>query len=294
MNRRSFLAAIAAAPVLVVLASCGDPDQVATGTEPVSDPTVPLSTVPPSTEVAGITHPTGAEDVVLKLSYEGGFVPAGYAFVNTPALLVSGDGRVFTPGIIPAIFPGPLLPTVMVRSINEDGLQAMLGVAQRAGLLAAPPDYTGGENVADASNTVLTINAADGTVVHSAYALGTGNPESGARQHLLDATTALSDVETAAGAENLGIDQPFVPTTYRFQARVVGPDELTGQQPAPAIAAWPAEAVVSLASATTCALVDAEAIGSLFLAAKQNTYFTENDLTYQLSVAGVLPGDPVC
>jgi hypothetical protein len=283
MNRRSFLAAMAATPVLVALAACGDPDGDATVTEPTPDPTV-----------AGITHPTGTDDVVLKLSYEGGFVPVGYAFVNTPTLLVSGDGRVFTPGIIPAIFPGPLLPTVMVRSINEDGLQAMLGVAQHAGLLASPPDYTGGENVADASNTVLAINAADGTFVHSAYALGTGNPESGARQNLLDATTALSDVETAAGAENLGIDQPFVPTTYRFQARVVGSDELTGQQPAPTIAAWPAEAVVSLASATTCARVDAEAIGSLFLDAKQNTYFTEGDVTYQLAVAGVLPGDPVC
>ena len=283
MNRRSFLAAMAAPPILVALAACGDPDQVSTGTESTPDVTV-----------AGITHPTGAEDVVLKLSYEGGFVPAGYAFVNTPTLLVSGDGRVFTPGIIPAVFPGPLLPTVMVRSINEDGLQAVLGVAERAGLLATPPDYTGGENVADAPNTVLTLNAADGTFVHSAYALGTGNPETGARQNLLDATTAISDVETAAGAANLGVDQPFVPTTYRFQARVVGPDELAGQEPAPTIVAWPAEAGVSLASAATCARVDAAAVGSLFLDAKQNTYFTEGDATYQLAVAGVLPGDPVC
>ncbi len=148
--------------------------------------------------------------------------------------------------------------------------------------------------MADAPNTVLTINAADDTFVHSAYALGTGNPESDARQNLLDATTALSDVETAAGAANLGVEQPFVPTIYRFQARAIDPAELNGQQPAPTVVPWPVDAGVSLASATTCARVDAASVGSLFLDAKQNTYFTEGDVTYQLAVAGVLPGDPVC
>ena len=109
---------------------------------------------------------------MLEVSYEGGFVPAGFSFVNTPSLLVSGDGRVFTQGAVPAIFPGPLLPTVLVRTITEDGLQSLLGLVQDAGLLGDIPDYAGGDNVADAPSTVLTINANDGTFVHSAYALG--------------------------------------------------------------------------------------------------------------------------
>ena len=111
----------------------------------------------------------------------------------------------------------------MVRSITEDGIQSLLGVVERAGLLATPPDYSGGDNVADASNTVVTINASGGNFVHSAYALLIANPESPARHTLFAAVTALSDLPEAAGAANLGVDQPFVPATYRLQARVRRP-----------------------------------------------------------------------
>ena len=85
-----------------------------------------------------------------------------------------------------------------------------------------------------------------------------------------------------------------MPTVYRLQARAVDPTELPRQDPAPTIVDWPATTGVSLASSTECARVDASAVGSLFLDAKQNTYFKEGDIVYQLSVAGVLPGDPAC
>jgi len=283
-----------ATPLLAALASCGDPDQAPAE----ADPTTP-GTTPPTPPTTGggtttITHPTGAEDIILEVSYEGGFVPAGFFFVNTPTLLVSGDGRVFTQGAVPAIFPGPLLPTLLVRTITEDGLQSLLGVVQDAGLLADIPDYAGGDNVADAPNTVLTINANDSTFVHSAYALGIADPESPARQKLLDVTNALSNIEQAAGAGNLGVDAPFVPTAYRLQARVVDPTEVSSQDPPASTVDWPASTGVSLADATECARVDAAAAGSLFTDAKQNTYFKEGEIVYQLSVAGVLPGDPAC
>jgi hypothetical protein len=293
MNRRSFLSALVATPVLAAIAACGDPDQQPAGTDPTTPETTP-GTTPGTGPASGIAHPTGADDVVLKLSYEGGFVPAGFAFVNVPALLVSGDARVFTQAAVPAIFPGPLLPSVLVRTITEQGLQALLGVANDAGLLATPPDYAGGNGVADAQSTVLTISANGGTFAHNAYALGVDNPESPARQTLLGVTTTLGDIEKAAGAASLGPDQSFVPTTYRLQARAIDPSELTSQDVEPAVVDWPVAAVVSLAAATSCARVDAAAVGSLFLDAKQNTYFKEGDIVYQLSVAGVLPGDPAC
>jgi hypothetical protein len=85
-----------------------------------------------------------------------------------------------------------------------------------------------------------------------------------------------------------------VPTAYRLQAQIVDPSQLTGQQPAPTVVEWPAAAGVSLASAETCARVDASAVGSLFLDARQNTFFKEGDIVYSVAVAGVLPGDPDC
>jgi hypothetical protein len=289
MNRRSFLSAVVATPFLAALASCGD-DQLSSGTDPGSTPT----TVPGTAAPAGIEHPTAPDDVVLKMSYEGGFVPVGYAFVNTPTLLISGDGHAYTQGAVPAIFPGPLLPTVLVRTITEEGIQSLLAVANDAGLLAPAPDYSGGDGIADAPNTVVTLNAAGGSFVHSAYALGIDNPESSTRAKLLEVTTAFGDLEKAAGAANLGVDEPFVPTAYRFQARVVDPSEITGQDPAPSIVDWPATSSMSLAGATTCARLEAGAVGSLFTDAKQNTYFKDGDVVYQLAVAGVLPGDPDC
>ncbi len=279
-----------ATPLLAALAACGDPDQEAATTNPTTPSTTP-GTTPTG---VGITHPTGADDVVLKVTYEGGFVPAGFFFVNTPALLVSGDGRVFTQGAVPAIFPGPLLPTVLVRTISEDGLQALLALVQKAGLFAKIPDYSGGDNVADAPSTVLAINANGGTFVHSAYALGLDTPESPARQTLLDVTTALGDIETAAGVSNLGTDEPFVASAYRLQAHAVDPTETSTQDPAPTVIDWPAASGISLVTATECARVAASAVGSLFTDATQNTYFKEGDIVYQVSVAGVLPGDPAC
>jgi hypothetical protein len=85
-----------------------------------------------------------------------------------------------------------------------------------------------------------------------------------------------------------------VPTTYRLQARVVDPTEVSGQDPPASVVDWPAPAGVLLANAAECARVDAAAAGSLFTDAKQNTYFKEGEIVYQLSVAGVLPGDPAC
>jgi hypothetical protein len=289
MNRRSFLSALIAAPGLAGLAAaCGDPDQVPVGN------TTPGTTGATTLPLGNITRPTGADEVVLRLGYEGGFVPEGYAFVNTPTLVISGDVRAFTPAAVPAVYPGPLLPQLNVRSVNEAGMQALLAVVERAGLLIEPPDYGGGENVADASNAVLTVNANGKTFRHSAYALGIDDPESGARKALANVVAVLSDLNQAAGAENLGPEQPFVAETYRFQARLADTTEVTSQQPAGTVVDWPAETGVTLATATQCGRVDAAKVGSLFSDAKQNTYFKEDDAVYQLAVAGVLPGDPTC
>lgn len=300
MNRRSFLSAVAVAPFLAALAACGDPDGSAVGTDPTIAATVPVTT-PVTTPVTAapdaIAHPTGADDVVLKLSYEGGFVAPGFAFVNTPTALVSGDGRIFTQGAVPAIYPGPLLPAVLVRTADETAVQALLAIVRDAGLLATPPEYPDLHNIADAPNTVLTISAGGGTFVHSAYALGMGGgdvgAETGARKNLLDAVTKLTDALANPATTGSG-DQPWVPAAYRLMATPVEPSQLGSQDPAPTVVDWPATAGVALVDAATCARVDAANVGTLFIDAKQNTYFNDGGVTYQVAVAGVLPGDPAC
>jgi len=258
----------------------------------VSEPTNP--TTVPSSAPAPIAHPAGADDLILKISYEGGLVPPDYQVTNVPDLVVSGDGRIFTPAPASTPYPGELMENIQVRQTNEEGLQALLRFVADAGLLAPPPEYPDRHNVADAPDTVLTIAAAGGTFVHSAYGLGIGDPETGARKTLLDAVNMLSDMATVVGPANIDQGTSFVATSYRLQARPVDPAQLTDQPLPPTIVDWPADAGVALAAASECARVDAAAIGRLFLEASQSTYFKDGDVVYRVTVRGVLPGDPAC
>jgi hypothetical protein len=289
MSRRSLLVAALGGPALVAfVAACGNPNL------DTADST------PGTTPGTGIVHPTGADDLVIRIGYEGGFVPQGYLFVRMPSLLISGDGRAFTPAVMPAVYPGPLVAPMFVRSINEAGTQQLLALADAAGLLSSPPDYSSDADnmVADAANTVVTIAANGETFVHSAYALGlltgTESESTPARVALLAFVTAVEDLTAAAGAQNLGVDETLVPADYRIQSYVVAEADVSSADPAPTFVDWPASTGVALADATDCARLTADAAGSTFSDANQNTYFRDAGVLYSVAVAGVLPGDPAC
>lgn len=276
MNRRTFLAAVAGTPALAALiAACGDDNKRT------------FSSIP-----------SGAQDVVIKITNEGGFVPAGFAFVNLPSLLISGDGRVFTPGAMIEIYPGPLLPAISERSITDEGISKVLQLADDAGLLGAPLDYStpGAIAIADAPDTVVVINVNGKVYEHRANALGFDMPEGSlstpARDNLNTFVTLISDIAKVAGSDNVGDEQIFVPEQYRFQALVVDPTQFT--DPAPTIVAWPDGTGAVLAESLQCATVTANAVEELFTEATQLTFFEEADVTYQLSAVGVLPGDATC
>lgn len=294
MDRRSFLSALAATPVLAaLLAACGD-DSVApadTGTPGTGGDT----TAPSSGEIA---HPTGADELIFRLGYEGGYVPMGYMFMNIPTLLVSGDGRVVQTGASPAIYPGPLLPALMERTIDEAGIQTLLAAAKDAGLLASPPDYAlpEGIGIADAADTVVRLYANGANYVHRAYALDITQSEAmastPARDNLAAFVAKVSDLSGLVGAEHLGAEAPLMAAQYRFQAMPVDPGQFTDV--APTVVPWPADTGVVLADAAECAVVDAAKVDTLFTEATQLTFFQEGDVSYQLSVIAVLPGDARC
>ena len=111
--------------------------------------------------------------MVVRISQEGGFAPAGALFGRVPDLLVTGDGRVFRPGVQTMIFPGPLLPAISVGSITPTGIDRLLAVAQTNGLLTdPPPEYAGNPQVADVTTTVVDLRTDAGPFHHAAYGLG--------------------------------------------------------------------------------------------------------------------------
>jgi len=278
MNRRSFLAAIAGTPALaLLLAACGDDESTA----------------------SQLSYEPNPDEVVVRIGYEGGFVPAGTAFVNLPALLISGDGRAFTPGAVPAIFPGPLIMPMFVRSITPEGLGKVLQLAKDAGLIGPAPDYSLPDDVAitDASDTVVVLSVNGQRYEHRANALGIesseGGPSTPARANLLKFVNLLGgDLAAIVGGTNLGTDELFVADQYRFQAMVVDPTQWV--EPSPTIVEWPDDVGVVLAESLQCATVAGADAEVLFAGATQLTFFEEGDEVYQLSVAGVLPGDAVC
>ena len=307
LSRRSILIAALGVPALAALgAACGDkskqsdatnaapPSTGSTGTDAT---TAPPASTPASTpaDSAAIVHPTGADDIVLRYGMVGGFTTPGHAFTNVPTVLVSGDGRLFTPGVTTMDYPGPLLPAINERTITETGIQKLLALADAAGLLAPAPDYTGDIQVADVPDTQVVISANGVVYTHQAMAIGfEEQDESPARAALRSFTESLGDLTAVVGAENLGEEAPVETADYRIQTMVVTEDELTGYDPEPTIVDW-ALADVSLAGANECTLVPADVAGTVLMDAKQDTFFREtvtgSATVYRLSAVAVLPGD---
>lgn len=296
MDRRNFLTALIGTPaVAALIAACGDNTVQPGDTSPGGGGTPGSDT---TTTVTGISHPTGAEEMLLRIGYEGGFVSPDMLFARLPTLLITGDGRAIVQGVVPAIYPGPLLTPLFQRSIDETGIQAVLALARDKGLLAAAPDYAvppEGPMVADAPDTVVEVAANGTSYRHQAYALGIDSDNSTpARNALNEFVIAMSDLPAVAGAEHVGNEEPFAPTSFRVRATPVDPAQFT--DPSPTIREWSADTGIVLAQASNCAVADATKVAALFAEANQLTFFTEADasgtlVTYQLAVVQVLPGD---
>ena len=278
----------------LLLVACGDdssngdaPTDSSVDTVAPIETTVPPATAPPTTVPSGFEHPNGADDVVVRIAYEGGFIPVEMAFLNLPTLLVSGDGHVFVQGPVPEIYPGPLLPNIQVSPVTEAGIQDLLGLADEHGLLA-DVEYTDPTNIADAPNTVVEIAANGETFRHSAYALGIDDETDPARQALADFVAAATGDWLYGPNPEVGPQEQFQSEHFLIRASEVG--DYAGDIE-PTVVDWPADASVRLADAGECATIPTAEVGELFASANQLTFFAEGGITYQLTVKPQLPGD---
>jgi hypothetical protein len=284
------LAVATVAPILAVLslAGCGDDGgegaEVSTGPPATAGGTAPPASPPTTAVAAGIQHPLGADDVVLSVGYEGGFVPVGVAFANLPTLLVTGDGTAVVTGPQIAIHPGPLLPNLQQGRLDEAALQELLRSARQHGLLAAV-EYPRNDMIADASDVVVRIAADGGSFEHRAYALGLEDETDPARAALAafvaDATAVTDDVMATA--------TPFASDAFLIQARPVAPEDLGDDVP-PSVVPWPTDHAVRLAGASFCATVPWADGEALFADATQATLFDDAGTTYQITAVPRLPG----
>lgn len=299
---RSKIALLLPLVPLGLLAACGDDSPAAS-----QESRPPASSAPPATSAPGgdtteqpdgaYQVPTGADDVVISVAHEGGFVPVEMIFANTPVAMVTGDNRVLTTGPVPAIYPGPLLPNLLQRTITPEAVQQLMAKADELGLLAEV-EYPRNDQIADAPDTVVTINVNGATYEHRAYALGL-DPEGGeddpARANLLEFVNAMTDLATTVGEDQLGPEEAYDAETYLIRATPADPEAAAEEGIEPTVVEWPAVAPVRLADADECAEVPVEEFEPLFRDANQLTFFTDagpdgEPTPYRVVVVPQFPG----
>lgn len=185
-------------PVLLVAAALLlGPGAQATGRSPAGTPP-PTSTSPAS---SAVTHPTGAQDVVLQVTVGGGFTLPEVTVSTVPRYTLLGDGTVIVPAEPPETFSSwPALTPLRRFTLSESEIGRVLARAETAGLLGRRTvDYGDmlAVGIADAPTTTVTLHAGGRRITHSAYALeATGGPglsaaRSAARRALADFVESL-------------------------------------------------------------------------------------------------------
>jgi hypothetical protein len=147
-------------------------------------------------------HPEGKNEVVLRVSTGGGFVPVSYNLRLVPEYTLYGDGAVVVTGPTTMIYPGAALPNLQAATITEDTIQAILSAVQEAGLLNPDFDY-GQPGISDMPSTTITVNVGGKTYQSSIYALGADAAggqltmqQQQARAVVADLTGKLNGMET--------------------------------------------------------------------------------------------------
>lgn len=167
-----------------------------------------------------IDHPTASDALILRVEYEGGFVPIEYQLGRAPSWSLYGDGRIVAEGPQMEIYPSPAVPNLLVRMLTEDGIQGILRATRDAGLMDGDADYPY-PCVTDAATTVFTLTADGRTDVVSAYALGIDempcrDADVEARKLLAAFQTKLGRLDGWLPTGSVAPEQPFTPSAVRL------------------------------------------------------------------------------
>jgi hypothetical protein len=127
-----------------------------------------------SDEGTTATLPDEGDIIILQTAYEGGFAPVEFILNQMPQHTLYADGRLISQGPQPAIFPGPMLPTMQQVNIGDAAIADVLAIVEEIGL----PEITDEYNteaitvVADATDAVAYYYDEAGTHRYAVYALG--------------------------------------------------------------------------------------------------------------------------
>jgi hypothetical protein len=206
--------------------------------------TAPPSTASPSPTPAptqsGIDHPTGANDVVLRIEEGGGFVPIDFAASQAPIFTLYGDGRIVFQQLVET-FPQPdangiTKPTPWrTAQLDAGQMEELLTFALGPGGLGTARDSYMHPGVADMPNTIFTINAGGlkKTVLVNGIGMEqSGDPDDAARAQFKKLADRLRDFDQHGTIST----DVYAAAAYRA---VLVEREVDPNVPGPSPAAWP-------------------------------------------------------
>jgi len=253
-----------------------------------------------------IDHPTGADQLVLRMDTAGGFVSPSYSMREIPTWSLYGDGRLITQGPQIEIYPPPALPNVLVTPISEDGVQAILQAAKDTGLMGPNADYPYG-CITDMPVTTFTLIADGQTHVISAYALGHAQgpcpgADTEARDKLAAFQAKLTDLRSWLPEGSIGSDTPFDPSELRVYAQpYTGTGDPNLTEPPKA---WPLQTPLAAFGEpsenlqdTRCGVASGTDLTTLLAEAQRSnqlTPWTSDGTEYLLTFRPLLPDEHGC
>jgi hypothetical protein len=257
---------------------------------------------------SGIDHSTDGHDVLVRVAFEGGFVPLEWTYRSLPSFSLYGDGTLVLPGAQIELYPGPALPAIATRTMTEEGIQTTLEEA--LGSIRGVPDEMldmGSVGLADVPTTVITIRAGDVDRTIKVYGLSelTERPqhmsaeEFQARGQLQQLVTKLEGLATWLPDGSLGTE-----TSYEGSgARLFVSEYRKGDLPQEPIT-WPLQEdldrfgdVVIGSETYRCGIVEGTEWTTLREAASQAnelTPWTESGTRFSILFRPLLPDERGC
>jgi hypothetical protein len=215
--------------LLILTAACTPGGTPGPSAGPSSSP----STEPTPTALAGIEHPTGATEIVLRFEEGGGFVPMEFIATQAPSFTLYGDGTVVfrDTQANPPPAAGSIIRSVPFQTIrlDEEGIQSLLEYALgQGGLGVAVGPYM--SNAMDIPTQTFTVNAEGRTkqVVANGLSPDMYQPQD---KLIITALTNLADRLRTFGRDVAG-ETAYAPAMYRGVLQKV--DQAFG-----AVADWP-------------------------------------------------------
>ena len=270
MRWRSLLGTVAAAAV--ILAACGSGSSRGSG--------------PPRA-------PTGADDLVLRVSLTGGFVHPAPSNAYPDATLY-GDGRVITRGPSTAQYPGPALANLVEFRLDEAGIRHVLRSAADAGVLDRhPPDF-GRVVAADVPSTVVTARldgeqhrvSVFGLGLDPKYRTDLSDEQRANRERLRNLVDEVGDSSALHRFVQPGTERRYEPAAV---AVFVSPAETTDGASHP----WPLPDF----AATDCAFyerADAATVLAAARSANDGDAWEAAGATYTVAFRPLLPDEHTC